>query len=132
MNSKQIQLLCTFATKDTYKDKIDKIKSFYESNFNKIFLFSNIHNKDEYFITYTVMGHTMNTQKLDDTILVHRKKEYNTLYTLNTMNILIKKENNGIFDRTYKLNWDLYKNSLLLIVDNQAKIIPLKLEEIIF
>lgn len=132
MNLNQIQLLCTFATKNTYKDKVAKIKSFYESSFNKIFIFSNIENNTEYFITYSVTGRATNNQKLEDTILVHRKKEYNTLYTLNTMNVLIKKENNGIFDKTYKLNWDLYKNSLLLIADNQAKIIPLQLEEIIF
>jgi hypothetical protein len=39
-----------------------------------------------------------------NTILVHRKKETNTLYTINALNELIKKLNGGVVDIAYKVN----------------------------
>jgi hypothetical protein len=49
-----------------------------------------------------------------NTILLHRKKESNTLYTINALNTLIKDLNGGILDKSYMVNWNDYKNSILL------------------
>ena len=49
-----------------------------------------------------------------NTILLHRKKESNTLYTINALNTLIKDLNGGILDKNYMVNWNDYKNSILL------------------
>ena len=43
------------------------------------------------------------------------------------MNKLIADENNGVYDKNFQLNWDLYKNSIILTNDIGVKIIPLKL-----
>ena len=51
---------------------------------------------------------------MPNTILLHRKKESNTLYTINALNTLIKKLNNGVLDTSYIINWHDYKNSILL------------------
>jgi len=44
-----------------------------------------------------------------NTILVHRKKETNTLYTINALNDLIKKLNGGVVDISFRVNWQHYK-----------------------
>jgi hypothetical protein len=47
------------------------------------------------------------------------------------MNKLIADENNGVFDKTFQLNWELYRNSLILTTDIGVKVVGLKLIDII-
>jgi hypothetical protein len=49
-----------------------------------------------------------------NTILLHRKKESNTLYTINALNTLIRSLNGGRMDKNFIVNWQDYKNSILL------------------
>lgn len=126
MGYKEIrQLLCTFSTDQEYKKIAFDIKKFYNFTNDKIFVFSNEKNNLEYYLTYNVF----NEKKIDkfpNTILIHRKKQTNTLYTLNSMNRLIEEEN-GSFDKSYILDWKLYSNSLILTNEISVRIIPLKI-----
>jgi len=124
------QLLCTFSDSKTYTLTIENIKSFYELIDNKIFVFSNVKNLREVYLTYNVNKKDDNTTKFANTISVHRKKETNTLYTLNAMNKIIEEEN-GSFDKNYKLNWKLYKNTIILTGEHGLRIIDLKLFSIV-
>ncbi len=65
-----------------------------------------------------------------DTIQVHRKKMTNTLYTLNALNQAIIKENDRL-DSNYKIDWNQYQNSLLLLRNGQLSVIPTKLKSVI-
>ena len=47
------------------------------------------------------------------------------------MNKLIADENNGVFDKSFQLDWSLYKNSLILTNDVGVTIVSLKLVDII-
>lgn len=67
----------------------------------------------------------------EDTILVHRKKQTNTLYTINAMNIIIKMNNNGILDKQYQVNWESYKNSILLSNDDTLNKLSTKVYKVI-
>ena len=69
--------------------------------------------------------------KFPNTISIHRKKEFNVLYSLNAMNKIIKDENGGEFDKTFTVNWSLYSNSFIITGDPFVRIIPIKLLEII-
>lgn len=120
---KDTQLLCTFSTPGGYKSIVSMIKESSLLSNNKIFIFSNEKNKDELFLTYNIW--TDGVRKLNNTISIHRKKQTNTLYTLNAMNRVIVEENGGIFDKSFQLNWELYKNSLVITNDISIKIIPL-------
>ena len=66
-----------------------------------------------------------------NTIGVHRKKQTNTLYTINALNELIKTLNNGIIDKSFAVNWDNYKNCILLIQTEGFNRIDTKVKEII-
>ena len=48
------------------------------------------------------------------TILLHRKKESNTLYTINALNALIRSLNGGRLNKNFIVNWNDYKNCILL------------------
>lgn len=131
MLNKEKQLLCTFTNKTDYIVLISKLNKFYTILENKFFLFSNLKNSTEYYITYNVDCTKTIIGKFPNTISIHRKKMYNTLYTLNGMNKLIAEENSGVFDKTFQLNWEMYKNSLILTTDIGVKIVSLKLIDII-
>jgi len=53
-------------------------------------------------------------KRLKDTISINRKKQTNTLYSINALNSLIKVLNNGILDKTFVINWENYADTILL------------------
>lgn len=127
----QKQLLCTFTNSENYSEAVNDIKKVYELIDNRVFLFANEKNLREVYMTFNVVRNPDCKVKYPNTIGVHRKKHTNTLYTLNAMNRLISDENNGVFDKTFQLNWDLYKNSIILVADPGVKIVGLKLFSIL-
>jgi hypothetical protein len=122
----QKQLLCTFSNSSQYTSVLSEISQQYTLVDNKIFIFANENNLRELYLTFNVEKSEQNN-RYKGTISIHRKKQTNTLYTLNAMNKLIADENNGVYDKNFQLNWDLYKNSIILTNDIGVKIIPLKL-----
>ena len=123
------KLFCTFATEDTLDGILAEVQDRYKIIYNKIFvLYSK--SQDEYICTYNVdFGNVSNF--LDNTILVHRKKETNTLYTINALNTLIKELNDGQLDNSFRINWGDYKNCVLLTKGPELKRVNTKLHRII-
>ena len=76
---------------------------------------------EEYMCTYNIELDGSPTRILNNTILLHRKKESNTLYTINAINHLIKRLNNGVLDSKFPINWSEYKNSILLTQGEEFK-----------
>jgi hypothetical protein len=120
------QLLCTFSNSSQYTDALKEIPKQYTLIDNKIFIFANENNLRELYLTFNVEKREQ-INRYKGTISIHRKKQTNTLYTLNAMNKLIADENNGVFDKSFQLNWDLYKNSIILTNEIGVKIVSLKL-----
>lgn len=125
------QLLCTFSNVNDVKNIIEQIRVFYKVYNNILFVFYNVNNVKELFITYNIINDNINFPKFPGTISIHRKRQTNTLYTLNVMNQIIRDENNGVIDKTFQVNWDLYKDSLIITTDNLIKIISIKIYDII-
>ena len=123
------KLFCTFSTQEWLDDVLSSIQERYKIIYSKIFvLYSKSQN--EYICTYNVdFGNV--SAFLDNTILVHRKKETNTLYTINALNTLIRELNGGVLDTTYRINWPDYKNCVLLTKGPELKRINTKLFNII-
>jgi hypothetical protein len=124
------QLLCTFSTSKDFQQTATEIGQFYEVYSQRIFVFSNEKNLKEVYLTYNVLNMQKNDQRFPNTILIHRKKQTNTLYTLNAMNRLIEEEN-GQFDKSYVVNWRLYENSLIITGEVSVRVIPLKICSVI-
>jgi hypothetical protein len=113
------KLFCTFSTKEVLDETINKITTKYSILFNKMFVLY-AKELDEYLITYNVEAGNI-SGIIENTILVHRKKESSTLYTINALNALIKTLNNGVLDTSYQINWNDYKNSILLTSGSDFK-----------
>ena len=84
----------------------------------------------ELVVSYNIMPTTMN-KFLPNTIMVHRKKETNTMYTINALNKLILDLNNGVSDSHYQVNWDEYRNAVILTDGDGYKILKTTLFRII-
>ena len=123
------KLFCTFTDLDNLDELLEEIKSKYTIIYNKLFVLE-IVGKDEFVITYNVDQGNVHTIP-DNTILVHRKKESNTLYTINALNELIKKLNGGVVDSSYQVNWQHYKNCILLTQHNELNQLNTKIYKII-
>ena len=118
------QLLCTFCSKTTLNKTLELIRITYPDFNDKIFIFSHEKSPNELYLTYNIIN---NIDKLPNTILIHRKKEYNTLYTINSLNQLIRDENEGILDKSFIVQWNLYRDCLIITGDISVNIIPLTL-----
>tara|TARA_X000001316_G_C898875_1_gene17807 strand:- start:37 stop:492 length:456 start_codon:yes stop_codon:yes gene_type:complete len=123
------KLFCTFSSEEGLEDVLSSIQEKYRIIYNKIFvLYSKSQN--EYICTYNVDFGNVSTF-LENTILVHRKKETNTLYTINALNTLIKEINGGVLDTSYRVNWSDYRNCILLTKGPELKRVNTKLYKII-
>lgn len=126
------QLLCTFSTVDGYNDDTDEIVKFYNVLFGKIYVLQNKDNLNNLMLTYNIKPSNLNTNRYyTDTISVHRKKDSNTIYTINSLNALIKDLNGGVIDRNFSVDWNQYRNIILLTDESSYKKIPTKLYKII-
>ena len=116
------QLLCTFAHKTNLDIVTEYIKQNFEIPEKRIFVFSNYSNRKELYCTFNA---TDNGHRGKNTISIHRKKETNTLYTVNALNEVIKDLNNGILDKTMIIPWEAFENSFILTEENGYRRIDL-------
>ena len=107
------KLFCTFTLPSEVEETINTINKKYSVIFNKIFILESPES-DELICTYNIDTGNMGSSPISNTILLHRKKESNTLYTINALNTLIKTHNNGYLNKNYIVDWKEHKNSILL------------------
>lgn len=125
------QLLCTFTTKTELEATLQSIREKYTIVYNYIYILQNKSNLEELFITYNIDTTQQPDRALNGTILIHRKKESNTLYTINALNELIKEENGGKLDKRFVLDWDKFRNSIILTNVSGTKRIQTRVYEVI-
>lgn len=123
------KLFCTFTDLEGLDSLIEDIKSQYEIIYNKLFVLEII-GKNEYVVTYNVEQANVSSIP-ENTILVHRKKESNTLYTINALNELIKRLNGGVVDTKFRIDWQHYRNCILLTQHNDLNQLNTKIFKII-
>lgn len=99
--------------------------------FGKIFVLEDVDN-GKIMMTYNVdTANSAYDGIIDDTILVHRKKQTNTLYTINALNELIRDLNRGVLDKRFPINWNDYRNCILLVQSEGFNRVNTKIKEII-
>ena len=124
-------LLCTFSSTDEFDSTLQQIRDTYHIVYSYIYVLQNKLNGDELFITYNIDTAYQVDTPLYNTILIHRKKESNTIYTINALNQLVREENGGVMDSSFVLNWQKYKNSIILTTSGGLKKIQTKVYDII-
>ena len=144
----ETQLLCTFCKLDelvrdhlmdgNFIKTCYQISEKYQVVSNKIFILENIteveniYSEDEQqlILTYNVTNADLN-DVLNSTISVHRKKQTNTIYTINALNKLIMEKNNGILDKRFRVDWEELENMVLVTAYGKLKKIPTQVKQIL-
>jgi hypothetical protein len=122
------QLLCTFTNEGEFENIVDTILKTFELFSRKIFVLK-LQPSNELVVSYNIIPNS--SSFLPSTIMVHRKKESNTMYTINALNRLITTENGGVLDKSFQVNWDKYRNSVILTDGDGYKIMRTSLFRII-
>ena len=126
------QLLCTFTQRDKLDDILELIILCNEVLYNKIYVFQNGNDYHQLICTYNIEYDAENhPEDIPNTISLHRKKQSNTLYTINALNEVIRELNGGVLDKKFPVPWEEYQNSLLLTNDNGLNKIPTKIHSIV-
>ena len=108
------QLLCTFTRKSKLNEIVDIIVSCNDILYDKIYVFENKDDSNQLICTYNVEFIENYEENIIDTISLHRKKQSNTLYTINALNECIKNLNNGVMDEKFMVPWENFKNMLMV------------------
>lgn len=123
------QLICLFVLEPEIDHTLSMIEKTYDVVFKRVFILA-IEESEELLFSFNVEKDA-NRIQLPGAMLVHRKKETNTLYTINSLNALIKKENNGRVDVHYTVDWSKYINSFLVTSNNELKVLHTKVYKIV-
>ena len=112
---KDTLLLATFCKARNVRTTIDLIMDNFELVGNKIFVLQDESDKFKKILTYNIVkGDTLFSNIVKNTISLHRKKDINSLYTLNALNEVIRSQNNGELDEKFSVDWEDYKNTVLV------------------
>lgn len=123
------QLVCVFSVKENLDYTANIIESTYLVLFKKIFILG-IEDSNEFVCSFNI-DKEMQRKQLPNAMLVHRKRETNTIYTINSLNALIRHQNNGVLDKSFKIDWANYSNGILLLSNNEIKFLRTYLYQII-
>jgi hypothetical protein len=129
INDLNNKLFCTFTTLEDLDGLLERITTTHSIMYNKIFVL-HIKSNDEYVCTYNIDQGNI-SEVPPNTIMVHRKKDTNTLYTINALNELIKKLNGGVVDTRFPIDWHHYRNTILLTQHDELKQLKTKIHKII-
>ena len=125
------QLLCTFSTKKDIENNLDFIKKSYKLAYNYIYVLQNKNVPNDLFVTYNVVVEGQHPESELKTILVHRKKQTNTLYTINALNQLVMEKTGGMLDDKYEVDWEEYRNCILLTNGNDLRRLDTAIHKIV-
>lgn len=127
------QLLCTFVPAESLMESVEKIKNCYTLAFSNVYVLENVNDASQLILTYNIVAGSLKSGHVPpaSTISVHRKKQFNTIYTINALNALIASKNGGAIDKAYAVDWNELKNSILVTAHGQLRVVNTKIQQII-
>jgi len=128
-------LLASFIDRNDLDTAVQKIKESFVIVGSKIFILKHKDDENKLVLTYNIQVDGERVQfdrHIPGTVNLHRKKETNTLYTLNALNEIVKAENGGQVDRNYQVSWQNYANCILITQRSKGLVkIETELEKIL-
>jgi hypothetical protein len=134
MTNRRGVLLASFIVTDDelkIQQEIEFIVNHIEITNNLIFLLQDTENPEKKIITYNAVvekGKPFNPRLF--TMRMHRKKQTNTLYTINALNAAVASQHDGKTGKDLKLDWEQYENSILLTAGKELKVHPVQVDKI--
>jgi hypothetical protein len=134
MTNKRGVLLASFIKTDNddqVQEEVEHIVNNIEITNNLIFLLEEKEDPLKKIITYNAVvekGKPFNSRLF--TMRMHRKKQTNTLYTINALNCAVAAQHDGKTGRDLKLDWTQYENSILLTAGKELKVHEVEVSKI--
>jgi len=134
MTNERGVLLASFIKTDQdeqIQEEVEYIVNHIEITNNLIFLLEDLTDPLKKIITYNAVvekGKPFNPRLF--TMRVHRKKQTNTLYTINALNKAVAAQHGGKTGKHLKLDWSQYENSILLAAGSELKVHPVEVSKI--
>ena len=121
-------LIALFLEPDSYKTALKTISEKFKIQNNRVFVLNQLDDDEEIILTFNIelddeTKQDLNLEEYGKLIRVHRKKETNTLYTINALNLVTNKEK--------EMDWKKYKYCFLTVSTGMLKVIKTKLKEVI-
>ncbi len=129
MDFAQRQLLCTFTTLAELESELAAIARTYKVD-GDIYVLQNQDVPEDIYLTYNVRR-DMVTPRRPKTISVHRKKDYNVIYSINALNLMAVGDFSGSLNPRHEIDWDRYRNSLVVVNGKSITVFPTVLLKIV-
>lgn len=123
------QLLCLFTTRQELDHSVDFIITNYDIVNPNVFILESKSRPEELFITFNVEKGSAPIPSDWKTILVHRKKQTNTIYTINALNEVVKSKTGGQVDNSFVIDWEEFHSCILTTSNTGYKKIPTKIHK---
>jgi hypothetical protein len=123
------QLLCLFTIKPELDISVEFIVTNYDIVNPNVFILESKVRPEELFVTFNVEKGSAPIPSQWKTILVHRKKQTNTIYTINALNEVVKSMTGGQTDNSFVIDWEEFHNCILTTSNTGYKKIPTKIHK---
>jgi len=124
-------IIGTFVGKNKILSFLEELKNRFYINYDKIYVYSISSNDKEYLVTFKTYDKDKFIKKLSNSTIMHVKN--NCIFSINALNKLIELNYDFEKEKPYnevEINWDEYKDSLIIITNGELKISKLsKIED---
>jgi hypothetical protein len=127
------RLVATFTNEASINQTIEFIKKNLTVENNRLYVYKDLSELDKLLLTYNILLPKNSnkesfpvSKKVKSTIFIHRRRETNTLYTIDGLNEAIKTINEGILDIKFIVDWKQFENRLLLEKNGALNSIPIE------
>ena len=124
-------IIGTFVSKNKILSFLEELNTRFHINYDKIYVYSISSNEKEYLVTFKTFDKDKFIKKLSNSTIMHVKN--NCIFSINALNKLIELNYDFEKEKPYnevEINWDEYKDSLIIITNGELKISKLsKIED---
>jgi len=123
-------IIGTFVKKNKILSFIENLNNDFKVKFDKIFVYSIDTNPREYLVTFKTFDKEKFIKNLNNATVMHVKN--GCLFSINALNKLIEndKNSNDVPNNEFVVDWDKYKDKLIIITNGELSISNLtKLDE---
>jgi hypothetical protein len=115
-------IIGTFVKKNKILSFIENLKNGFGIKLEKLFIYSIDTNKREYLVTFKTFDKDKFIKNLGNATVMHVKN--GCLFSINALNKLIEKDNEGsdLPNNEFVVDWDKYKDKLIIITNGELSI----------
>ena len=115
-------IIGTFVKKNRILSFIETLKNSFGIRLDKLFIYSIDTNKREYLVTFKTFDKERFIKNLENATVMHVKN--GCLFSINALNKLIEKDNEGsdLPNNEFVVDWDKYKDRLIIITNGELSI----------